>query len=122
MATFESSKGGVPFPRTSNEWMAKGYTPEQAEHRMRQDVFGHDYQTDAKGNPIERGKGSAAQPTAQHQMELVRSQEAEIARKMRLGWHPGMEHAFDPRSAPAARAKKRPARRKTAAQPVEGNA
>lgn len=121
MATFESTKGGVPFPRTKDEWIAKGRSPEEAEHKMRQDVFGHDYQTDKSGNPIERGKGSAFQQTPQHVQEMHRSQEAEIARKMRMGWHPGLEHAFNPRDAAPVRRKK-PAKRKTAAAPAEGNA
>ena len=117
---FESAKGGVPFPRSANDWIEKGYSPDQAEHKMRQDVFGHDYQTDKSGNPIEKGKGSAAQPTPQHQQELARSQEAEIARKMRMGWHPGLEQAFNPKTAPRAKRKKQV--RKTAAAPAEGTA
>lgn len=95
----KSGEGTVPFPRNVNEWMAKGMTQEAAEHKMRQDVFGHDYKTDAKGNPIETGKGSASQQTAQHLQAKAISDDAEIARRMRTGWHPGLEHAFDPRTA-----------------------
>lgn len=106
MAGFQSKDESVPFPRTAGEWGAKlnpltgdRFTPVEAEHKMRQDVFGHDYKTDAAGAPVEKGKGSAAQPTAQHENALMISQEAEMARRMRLGWHPGMTQAFDPRQA-----------------------
>lgn len=127
MAGFEAQKGGVPFPRSEGEWMQKvnpdtgaPFTHAEASHKVAKDVFGHDYQAGKDGKPIERGKGSALQPTAQHTNALMISQEAEISRKMRLGWHPGMETAFDPRSAPAARRRKQ--KRKTAPAPAEGNA
>lgn len=136
MSGFESKKGGVPFPRTAAEWTEKAnpatgtyYTPAEAEHKVAKDVFGHDHTVDASGAPVERGKGSAAQPTAQHQEALMISQEAKIARRMRLGWHPGMDGAFDPKqaeierlTAELAKAKKRkPAKAKKAAR-VEENA
>lgn len=118
MAEF-TSKAGKPFPRNTTEWMEKGYSLQQAEQRMHQDVFGQDYQTDKAGRPIERGKGSAVQPTPQHQQALAIAQEAEISRKMRMGWHPGMEHAYEPN--PRARRRKA-AKRKSAAAPAEGTA
>jgi hypothetical protein len=56
------------------DWMDKphplhperGYTHEEAAELVNKEVFGHDYQKDASGNPIEQGKGSARQPTQQH--------------------------------------------------------
>lgn len=118
MATFQGKNGGAPYPRTEAEWMEKGYSPEQAAHKMRQDVFGHDYQTDAKGNPIERGKGSIHQPTAQHQQALAISQEAEARRAMTMGWHPGLINAFNPQAAPAAPRRRGPNRKKNARKPA----
>jgi hypothetical protein len=88
---FQSRTGSVPHPRTANEWMEKGYSPDQAEHKIRQDVFGHDYKVDAKGNPIEQGKGSAAQQTLQHKQSLER-----IAAARRSVGYTGAE-AYDPR-------------------------
>ncbi len=116
MSTFKSAGGGAPFPRTAQEWMEKGRSPEEAEHKIAQDVFGQDYQKDAKGAPIERGKGSALQPTSQHQQALAISQEAEARRRMTMGWHPGLAAAFDPREAPAPR--RRAASRKKRAGPA----
>jgi hypothetical protein len=94
---FQGKDGGVPFPRTTDEWLAKGYSPEQAQHKMRQDVFGHDYQTDAKGNPIETGRGSASQPTAQHKEALERAAGARAAARSRIGFSPSLEGAFNPK-------------------------
>lgn len=134
MAGFESKAGGVPFPRSATEWQAKinpdtdtNFTPKEAEHKIAKDVFGHDYTADAAGNPIERGKGSALQPTAQHLQALEIANDAAVARKMRLGWHPGLQ--FDPKQAEIdrlmaelAKAKKRkPAKAKKAA-PAEAAA
>lgn len=97
MANFEGVKGGVPFPRSEKEWIDKGRSPEEARQKMRDDVFGAGHQVNAKGEPIECGKGSALQPTAQHQQALMIAQDAERARQMRMGWHPGMTTAFDPK-------------------------
>lgn len=104
--TFNSKDGSAPFPRTADEWTCKlnletgtFFTAPEAEHKVAKDVFGHDYQKDQSGAPIERGKGSALQPTAQHKQALMISQDAEAARKMRMGWHPGLESAFDPKQA-----------------------
>lgn len=125
--------GGVPFPRSAEEWLPKlnpatgtYFTPAEAEHKMRQDVFGQDYTTDAKGAPIERGKGSALQQTQQHLQALDNSREAERARAMRLGWGPHLEGAFDPRmqaevdrrvAEALAGAKTKPARKKPGRKP-----
>lgn len=93
-AQFQTNKdGGVCFPRNASEWMQKGFSPEHAEHKMRQDVFGHDYQTDAKGDPIETGIGSAAQQTRQHKEALERAR----SRRSGVGYSPALEGAFDPR-------------------------
>ena len=35
----------------------------EARHKVRQDVFGHDYKTDKYGRPIEDGIGSKANPS-----------------------------------------------------------
>lgn len=120
MSGFQSKNGTVPFPRSAGEWEAKGLSPADAEHKMRQDVFGHDYTTDKSGAPIERGKGSAAQPTAQHLMAKSIGEDAERSRQMRMGWHPGLEQSFNPKAAP--RARRKTGKRKTAAAPAEGNA
>jgi hypothetical protein len=88
---FQSKGGGAPFPRSANEWMEKGMPADQAEHRMRQEVFGHDYKVDAKGNPIETGKGSAAQVTLHHKQALER-----IANARRSVGFSGAE-TFDPK-------------------------
>lgn len=113
-----------PHPRTESEWIAKGKTPEQARRKVTEDVFGVDYRTDTKGNPIEVGKGSAAQTTQQHREALDRNTRAERAYRASLGYHPGLEGAFDPRIAAleeenarlraAAKRKPKPAKRKPA--------
>jgi hypothetical protein len=79
MALFQGKNGGVPFPRNEQEWMEKGLSPEAAQHKLRADVFGHDYKVDGKGNPIETGIGSAMQSTAQHKAALERSAGARAA-------------------------------------------
>jgi hypothetical protein len=115
---FQGKNGGAPFPRTEQEWiekkMSQGHSFDDASQfatkKMRDDVFGEGHRVDAKGNPIETGKGSIAQPTAQHQQALAISQEAEAKRRMTMGWHPGLVTAFDPSAAPAARRK--PGRKK----------
>lgn len=134
--SFNSKDGSAPFPRTSEEWQCKVnpltgtyYTPPEAEHVVAKDVFGHDHTTDTSGRPIEKGKGSALQPTAQHQQALAISQDAEISRKMRMGWHPGLDQGFDPKQAEidrlraelAKKNKRKPARAKKAA-PAEAAA
>lgn len=123
---FQGKNGGAPFPRTESEWvetkMAQGHSFESAQDyatkKISDDVFGVGHKVDATGAPIENGKGSASQPTAQHQQALMISQEAEAKRRMTMGWHPGLAAAFDPSAAPAARRaparKKKPAARKAA--------
>jgi hypothetical protein len=44
----------------------KGMTPAQAAEAEAEAVFGIGYKRDAKGRPVERGKGSKAQQTSQH--------------------------------------------------------
>jgi hypothetical protein len=103
---FQGKNGGAPFPRTESEWVEKKMSQGEsfegaqqfAKRKITEDVFGHDFQTDKSGTPIERGKGSAAQPTAQHQQALMIAQEAEAKRAMTMGWHPGLTNAFDPRA------------------------
>lgn len=95
---FQGKSGGVPFPRNVNEWIEKGYSPEAATHKVRQDVFGHDYKVDAKGNPIENGRGSAQQQTAQHTEALERTAGARAAMRSKVGYSPSLEGAFDPRA------------------------
>lgn len=110
---FQGKNGGAPFPRTEGEWiekrMSQGNSVEDASafatKKIRDDVFGEGHKVDAKGNPVEVGKGSASQPTAQHQQALAISQEAEAKRRMTMGWHPGLAMAFDPSAAPQARRK-----------------
>lgn len=116
---FQGKNGGAPFPRTESEWiekkMSQGVDYESASvvatQKVREDVFGHDFKLDGKGQPIERGKGSASQPTAQHLQAKAIGDEAVAKRAMTMGWHPGLAHAFDPSAAPAAR-RKAPARKK----------
>ena len=92
---FQGKNGGAPFPRTEGEWvekrMSQGHSYEAASEfatkKLRDDVFGEGHKVDAKGNPVENGKGSAAQPTAQHQQALEISREAEARRRMTMGWH-----------------------------------
>lgn len=101
----KAGKGSVPFPRTETEWvetkMAQGHSFEEAQriadHKLCQDVFGHDYRIDAKGFPIETGRGSAAQPVTESLKAQQREKYAAEQARMRLGWHKGLENAFDPR-------------------------
>jgi hypothetical protein len=103
--TFQGKNGGAPFPRTESEWVEKkmqqGVSFEDAskfaDHKMCQDVFGHDYKIDAKGFPIETGIGSAANPGDSDRVKRAEA-DAMAQAKMRLGWHKGLETAFDPRA------------------------
>jgi hypothetical protein len=102
---FQGKNGGLPFPRTEDEWiekkMSQGMSFEgaqkEAEHRVAQDVFGHDFKRDAKGNPIETGIGSANNQSPQHKMALEKAAEARAAARSRMGWNPSLENAHDPR-------------------------
>jgi hypothetical protein len=91
---FQSAGGGACFPRNTQEWQEKGMAPELAEHRMKQEVFGHDYRVDAKGNPIEQGKGSAQQQTAHHKQAL---EKIAAARRSAVGFTGALDGAFDPK-------------------------
>jgi hypothetical protein len=107
MATFFRGKtGGVPFPRNESEWienkMAKGYSLEDASQfavqKVRDDVFGAGHTLDAKGEPIETGRGSALQQTNQHKAALERSAGARAAMRSRIGYTSAVADAFDPRA------------------------
>ena len=95
---FKKKDGGVPFPRNTQEWIDKGLTPAQADHKLCQDVYGSNYRIDAKGYPIETGRGSAANPVSESVKVIELEKSAAEQAKMRLGWHKGLENAFDPRS------------------------
>jgi hypothetical protein len=106
MALFQGKNGGVPFPRTESEWiekkMSQGHSLEDASgfavHKIRQDVFGHDYQLDKAGNPIETGRGSAQQQTHQHKAALERSAGARAAMRSKIGYTSAVADTFDPRA------------------------
>jgi hypothetical protein len=95
---FKSKSGSVPFPRTTDEWIDAGKSPAQADHRMCQEVFGANYRIDAKGYPIETGRGSAANPVSESLRAIEHEKTAAEQAKMRLGWHKGLENSFDPRT------------------------
>jgi hypothetical protein len=103
---FQGKNGGVPFPRTEGEWiekkMAQGVPFEDASQfatkKVRDDVFGEGHKVDAKGNPVENGRGSAQQQTNQHKAALERSAAARAAMRSKVGYSPAIEGAFDPRS------------------------
>ena len=103
---FQNKNGGVPFPRNETEWvekkMSQGYAYADASSfavdKVRQDVFGHDYQLDAKGNPIETGRGSAQQQTAQHKQALERAAGARAAMRSKVGYTPTLAGTFDPKT------------------------
>jgi hypothetical protein len=52
----------------------RGKTPAQAAELEEIAVFGEGFKRDAKGNPIERGKGSKAQQTSQHLAALQKAE------------------------------------------------
>lgn len=62
----------LPNAMTEQELIDGGKSPEEARHIMHQRVFGADFKTDADGKPVEKGKGSALQPTPQHVEALAR--------------------------------------------------
>jgi hypothetical protein len=103
---FQTKNGKLPFPRTEDELinnaMMDGASYEQAaekaKHKMRQEVFGHDFKTDAKGNPIEVGLGSKHQQTRQHEMALQKAEGARAAMKSKIGYTPALAGTFDPRA------------------------
>jgi hypothetical protein len=61
-----------------SDFQERGLSEAEARHRMNQLVFGHDYQTDAAGTPIETGKGSPSQQTPQHKAALARELERQL--------------------------------------------
>jgi hypothetical protein len=54
------------------------YTREEAEHKVRQLVFGHDYLIGADGQPVEQGKGSPSQQTSQHKIAVAKELERQL--------------------------------------------
>jgi hypothetical protein len=52
----------------------KGKTPAEAAELEEIAVFGEGFKRDAKGNPIERGKGSKVQQTSQHLAALQKAE------------------------------------------------
>jgi hypothetical protein len=105
MALFQGKNGGVPFPRTHDEWvqtrMSKGYSYEAANEfatkKIRDDVFGADHRVDARGNPIENGIGSASNQTHQHKEALERAAGARAAMRSKVGYTPALAGTFDPK-------------------------
>ena len=51
---------------TIAELLAQGMSLQEAEHEMRNRVFGAGYRTDRNGKPIERGIGAPGNETEQH--------------------------------------------------------
>ncbi len=82
MAAYELPNGEYKLPNAMNmnELIAEGKSPEQANKIMHERVFGVGFQRNDKGQPIEQGKGSAAQPTPQH-TEALRLTEARKMQK-----------------------------------------
>lgn len=69
----------LPNAMTLDELVSEGRSKEDAHQIMHERVFGVGFQRDRDGNPIEKGKGSALQPTPQHHEQLKLS---EMRRKM----------------------------------------
>jgi hypothetical protein len=65
-------------PLNVSDFMERGLSEKDAQHRVNQMVFGHDYKTDADGNPIEQGNGSAQQLTPQHKAAVVKELERQM--------------------------------------------
>lgn len=111
---FQGKDGGLPFPRTEQEWidkkMSQGFSFEsaqkEAQHKIRQDVFGHDYALDARGTPIEKGIGSSQQLTVQHKQALERAAGARAAMRSKVGYTPKLKGTFDPRKSRTSRKEK----------------
>jgi hypothetical protein len=95
MSTMQTKTGAIPFPRTVDEWVGRGYSQDQALHKVRADVFGHDYKLNPKTNqPIEQGRGAPGRETQQHRAALERARDF---RRPSSGWGPGLEGSFDPK-------------------------
>ena len=105
-ALFQGKTGGVPFPRNESEWiekkMSQGYSLEDASQfavkKVRDDVFGEGHTVNAKGEPIETGRGSALQQTNQHKAALERSAGARAAMRSKIGYTSAVADTFDPRA------------------------
>jgi hypothetical protein len=104
---FKNKNGGLPFPRTEQEWiekkMSQGMPFEDASQfatkKVRDDVFGVDHKVDASGKPIENGIGSERNQTTQHRGALQIAAAARSAMQSRVGFTPTLVDAFDPRDA-----------------------
>ena len=57
-------------PITYAELIAAGKTPEQATKILNERVFGTGHQVNAKGVPVEQGRGSPSNETSQHKEAL----------------------------------------------------
>jgi hypothetical protein len=73
----------MQLPATLHELMATGMTKADAEHILRQRTFGHDYKLDKRGNVIETGIGSAANPSSQHFDALSKREGGAVAARAR---------------------------------------
>jgi hypothetical protein len=68
---------------TEAELIEEGMTPEEAKREMDRRVFGFNVTYDRSGRPVERGRGSAAQPTEQHLAALEKAEGAAAANAAR---------------------------------------
>jgi hypothetical protein len=59
-------------------YLEKGLSEAEAEKRVREDVFGVGFKTDRDGNPIEQGRGSAANPS-EHSFQALERREGKAA-------------------------------------------
>lgn len=64
----------LPNAMTYQELIDEGKTPEQADQKMHERVFGVGFQRDNDGNVIEQGKGGPLQQTGSHKMALTLSE------------------------------------------------
>jgi hypothetical protein len=65
-------------PLTVADFMERGMSREEAERKVAEMVFGHDFKTDAEGRPIEQGKGSPSQQTSQHKIAVAKELERQL--------------------------------------------
>ena len=63
-----------PGPVVYDRAIEAGKTPKEAEEKLLESIFGVGFQRDAKGRPIEVGKGSAKQQTSQHKMAIEKAE------------------------------------------------
>lgn len=70
----------LPNAMTYGELLAEGKSDDDAKRIMDERVFGKNVTYDKKGAPVERGKGSALQPTSHHVEALRKAEEAKAIR------------------------------------------